>query len=126
MSEKTAASQDLLSSCELPKVLQQSELYEVNVWANVAAVSSSLHYDGNHNLLHVQIGTKEVLLVSPHHTNILMPCPLQSSTPNHSALSHDDVKTLLRQRNAFKEETAFNIAINAGDCLFIPEGTTTV
>lgn len=130
----------LLTQRDLPPLLcpqdsqEGEEVHEANVWANINPVSSSLHYDGNHNLLYVSSGCKVVLLVSPRHTALLRPSAAHASTPNHSALSRDQLVHILpclqQQKNQHQEEgcrtiDAFQVTVHAGDCLFIPEGIHT-
>ena len=124
-----STSTQLLTSQHLPHLLRDSSsavLHEANVWINATAVSSSLHYDGNHNLLHLGTGRKEVVLAAPLLTALLAPSPVHSSTPNHSSLGREEMLTRLGQQHAFaansNSNTAVRVTLQAGDCLFIPEG----
>jgi hypothetical protein len=114
----------------LPEILQSSEVNEANAWVNINSVSTSLHYDGNHNVLYVHCGCKEVLLVSPVLTPHLQPRGAHACTPNHSGLNRTELLSVLMQLSRtpqFYESkdagpTAFRVVLDAGDCLFIPEG----
>jgi hypothetical protein len=112
----------LLTPAHLPAILQHSDVHEANVWVNIRPVASSLHYDGNHNLLHVDRGRKEVLLVSPALTAHLQPSALHSSTPNHSCLGRGALLQVLQHTDAFALKQAFRVSLGPGDCLHIPEG----
>ena len=104
----------LIDSIHIPEILGEVELYEINLWMNIYRnTRSALHYDGNHNVLCVQRGCKEVLLVSPQHTPRLQPYTAFGISPNHSYMSWENLRSLdfvviqeVRERQA----------------LFIPEG----
>lgn len=96
-----------------PLILSDSELYESSVWMNLSSSRSALHYDGNHNLLTVSQGAKEVILISPAHTERLAPYSAFHETPNHSLKTYEEIATFLPQ---------LKVLVNAGSAIFIPEG----
>jgi len=108
-----------------PPPLRCCDVHEANIWANINPVSSSLHYDGNHNLLYVHSGSKDVLLVSPALTARLQPVGAHTSTPNHSNISRTQLLAQLQQlphSDSLGSKSAYRVELGAGDCLFIPEG----
>lgn len=127
------------------------DIHQSNLWINLqGGVSSSLHYDGYHNLLSVLRGQKEVILVSPQYTAFLQPYPAYSSAANHSHLTAKELRELtlnsdsssssISSRSAnpvsgynadtgtnvlpadFLEQVSTRITVAPGDVLFIPEG----
>lgn len=82
---------------------------------NVDTSVSALHYDGFHNILHVDQGSKHVTLISPKYTEFLDPgASYSSSTANHSKSS-----SLSSSSSSF---LALQCTLYAGDAVFIPEG----
>lgn len=89
---------------------------DVNLWMNLdKPVVSSLHYDGNHNLLLVYSGMKRVTLLPPSLTSQLRPYPAYFDSPNHSYLNASSAQLQSCQQGQV-------IELQAGDALFIPEG----
>lgn len=86
----------------------------VNLWINLCAARSRLHYDANHNLLYVLEGCKELWLIPPELTQFLSPASALIDTPNHSLLSVDDVISLLPSLQ------------KAGKCRVVEIGLTTL
>lgn len=108
-------------------------VHEANVWANLGPVKSSLHFDGDHNLLHVQRGRKTVLLLPPALTPLLAANSLHAASPNHSSLTREEALSLLQPGECQPQDTerenimnscasAMQVTVEAGDCIFIPEG----
>lgn len=83
----------------------------INLWCAGDAVTSSLHYDENHNILIVTRGQKRVKLYSPSRTEI-EPNGVHSNSGNHARL-RPEKKTI---------EPDFVVNIFPGTALFIPEG----
>jgi len=120
---------------ELPNCLKcpkekanASSIFQSNLWINLQGkVSSSLHYDGYHNILSVLAGVKEVVLISPEYTEFLRPYPAHSSSANHSFLTAAEIKGFGHSDPgvlpaAFLHQVTTTITVSAGDVLFIPEG----
>jgi len=55
---------DIMSKITLPQCLKSQEISQVNLWINIDQSVSSLHFDGNHNILLVQSGSKLLSLVA--------------------------------------------------------------
>lgn len=91
----------------IPSFLASRNVAEVNVWANIAPVTTACHYDGYHNMLCVIEGKKSVFLCSPQHAGSLQPNPSYAFSPNHASQSALMMST---------------VTLCAGDALFIPEG----
>lgn len=82
-----------------------------NLWLAACSTSSALHYDAYHNLLCVVRGSKRVALYPPSATAALRPGALWAGAPHHS-----------RAECAALLPAAFDVTVEAGQCLFIPEG----
>ena len=114
-------------------------LVSINLWMNTGPLSSTLHYDSNHNILVVTKGAKSVRLYSPAMSPRLRPLPLHSESANHSSIG--DVTTIaeLEHVNAHLEAGGRRMACLAAliydrimfsfvlpllltDALYIPEG----
>jgi hypothetical protein len=110
----------LMSAISTPRVLSKEKCVQINLWLNVDASISSLHYDGNNNLLVVLSGTKTVCLISPRHTSLLNPGPAYSAAEaNHAGIPPDmDTEHYLREKGI----PMHVVCVEAGDALFIPEG----
>jgi hypothetical protein len=94
---------------------------QVNLWINIDNnVSSSIHYDNDHNLLVLYSGCKTVLLFPPSKVCAL---PAYSISANHAAYPHivgsDHLSSNLLPENV---DSAIKIVMQPGDILFIPEG----
>lgn len=105
----------VMESIVTPEILIGQDLYEVNLWMNIYDhTRSAIHYDGNHNLLCVQQGSKTVALISPEHTSKLQPYSAYCGTPNHTHLSWDALRDL--------RDVVIELVVKEGEALFIPEG----
>lgn len=126
---------ELAENVNLPLLIKQlfaydskscsEELDMINIWMNVGAAKSSLHYDANSNLLHVLQGAKQLILISPSLTELLHPTDSFAETPNHSQLSFCEVQALVQSyplTNASEKGSIYNVALQEGDVIFIPEG----
>jgi len=104
----------LASALTVPKILQLShaEVLQANLWMNIQAVTSALHYDGNHNILVLLEGRKEIQLYSPSMTQFLSPAPASSDFPNYATIAGAQLEAV----------PGTNVTMVAGDALFIPEG----
>jgi hypothetical protein len=98
----------------VPTILQRShaDVSQVNLWMNIQAVTSSLHYDSYQNILLLLSGQKDVKLYSPAMTQFLSPAPASSDFPNYSAKAGSQLAAV----------PGISVAMIAGDALFIPEG----
>jgi hypothetical protein len=97
-----------------------SQSYQVdgNIWMNITSVQSSLHYDGNHNILIVCQGWKEITLLSPEYSSLLSGHPISSVACNHSHLSHEKMEEIIQLHSL----PCLRIRLEEGEALFIPEG----
>lgn len=124
-----AEAANLLRRENFPSLLKDYVMYQCNLWVNIRPVTTTLHYDGNHNILYVANGRKTVILVSPKHTPHLRPRSAVSSSPNHSHLSQGQLEELFPAISATPkgsmrvlDDGVFQIQVRGGDALFIPEG----
>lgn len=114
----------IMEQVPIPAVLKHidsnCELYQVNLWMNRDEIISSLHLDGNHNILVVHQGSKSVTLVAPdcyaHHPKCTYLNPAYATSTHHSTIAYDDIDVV------FPRKAVFHIDLQAGDALFIPEG----
>jgi hypothetical protein len=102
---------------------------QANLWMNIQAATSTLHYDANNNILILLEGSKKILLFSPSCTKYLKPAAAYNEHPNHSNLTPaeaDAVATSLPTGEAHKDNAGnyfvHTVNLSAGDALFIPEG----
>jgi hypothetical protein len=102
----------------LPPVFHCVSLFQTNLWINLSAVKSSLHYDSNHNILIVYEGYKDVILISPQHSSHLSPSPVHSSSCNHSNLTSEELELVIQQEHI----PTHRIRVSQGQAIFIPEG----
>lgn len=105
-----------------PALLLGEEVDSINLWANLQAAQSALHYDANHNLLVQVQGTKRVFLISPALSSLLAPVSAFAESHNHSQLSCAQVEQLLQQQVLQAQGDCFVVDLDQGDALFIPEG----
>ncbi len=103
----------------LPSLVPRAQLVEVNLWCSGRATSSNLHYDENHNVLCVLAGFKRVTLLPPSATALLRPHSLADPSPNHSQLSHAELREVV---DGPARAQSLVVTLVAGDSLFIPEG----
>lgn len=110
-----------MDALTLPSVLEPYEVYEINLWANIAdqAVSTT-HYDGNHNLVLLSQGGKAFTLVSPEHTALLQPHSAYGTSPNHCSVSAAQIDGLSAAHPELN--LCIHCQVRPGDALFIPEG----
>ena len=140
-------SMDILS--HIPASIPLQKLMKINLWMNISPAFSSLHYDAYNNILAVQSGQKEVLLIPPKYTSVLKPGPSYSQyAVNHSGLQYvslqDSLDLKLEKQSPENEAITFSgkisdykrflvlssvpesdiihVSLRAGDSLFIPEG----
>jgi hypothetical protein len=128
-----STSENILSSDRFPSILANRDMYQCNMWANINPAVTTLHYDGNHNILFVASGHKDVLLLSPAHTTRLQANGVFSTSPHHSSLSAADLASMF-PITSFPTPTpatpatsvlpsgAYRVRVEPGDALFIPEG----
>jgi hypothetical protein len=107
-----------LPTLPLPIIFQTLTVFQINIWINLTAVKSSLHYDSNHNLLIVYEGYKDLILISPQHSSALSSHPVHSLSCNHSNLTSDELEKVIQQQ----EIPVYRIRVNQGEAIFIPEG----
>jgi hypothetical protein len=111
-----------LSSPPIPSLIPGhstgSSLPDGNIWMNINPVRSSLHYDGNHNILIVCQGWKEVTLISPEYSSLLSDHPISSVACNHSNLSREKMEETIRLNHL----PSMKFRLEEGEALFIPEG----
>lgn len=104
---------DVNSNMYCPEILKSESLIGINLWMNIYKITSSSHYDENHNLLHVVKGSKRVYLLSPEHINSSLLFPVHSMSSNHLKPIHQDIKDNFQ---------TIVINMSEGTSLFIPEG----
>ena len=107
-----------LPSLPLPSIFQTLSIFQINLWINLTAVKSSLHYDSNHNLLVVYEGYKDLILISPQHSSELSSYPVHSLSCNHSNLTSDELEKVIQQQHL----AVYRVRVNQGEAVFIPEG----
>lgn len=96
-------------------IMNSYEVDQTNLWMNIDASTSALHYDGFHNILYVDQGSKHITLISPKYTEILYPGSSHSlSTANHSSVASSSISSL--------SEISLTSILQPGDAVFIPEG----
>lgn len=103
----------------LPPIIHRTDLQSINLWANVHASFSGLHYDANHNVLFVIQGRKTVWLFPPSATDMLQPYSAYVESPNHS---HRSSQELLAALGSSTRLQGMSVELSAGHALFIPEG----
>ena len=94
---------------------------QANLWMNIKAAVTPLHYDSYNNILVVVTGTKRVRLLSPSITSKLKPFSAWSTIrgANHSHV--EDLNSLL-VAGQLSSSDILTVNLKAGDALFIPEG----
>ena len=92
-----------------PFLNRMDDVTSINLWCAGDAVTSSLHYDENHNILIVTRGHKRVKLYNPSRTEI-EPNGVHSNSGNHARLRTKEIKP------------DFIVDIFPRTALFIPEG----
>jgi hypothetical protein len=122
--ENTYSQCNIAKTINIPSILENHKVCQVNAWINIQKLSSSLHYDENHNLAYVIHGSKQFKLISPKYSHLLHPNPYYYNLPNHSDI---DARYLSNVHEDYIEINGgrvyiITITVNAGDCLFIPEG----
>jgi hypothetical protein len=83
-----------------------------NLWLAAHATVSALHYDAYHNLLCVVRGRKTVTLYPPSAAAALQPGIIWGDAPHYAHAAGDNVPPT----------SSFDVTLDAGRCLFIPEG----
>lgn len=109
----------LADAFSVPPMLGPDKVTKINLWMNNKLSTSTLHYDAYNNLLCVYKGSKEVILISPSHSQLLEPLAASVQSPNHSSLS---TASILRLLDSQISTDFYRQTVSAGDCIFIPEG----
>ena len=107
---------------EIPLPLLRSGCFvnQINLWMNISAVRSCLHYDQYDNILILLRGCKTVTLISPSHTNSTRPVYLiTGGGANHSMFSSAEELIVAGSLSPHHVQTYI---LNTGDAIFIPEG----
>lgn len=104
----------------LPLSRGECIISQINLWMNISAARTGLHYDQYNNILVVLRGRKIVSLVSPQY---LVPTRaaylVGSGEANHSLASS---AAELLEANILQSDHVQITVLHAGDALFIPEG----
>jgi len=113
----------LRQDIQTPTFLDAKSLSSINFWMNSAEARSSTHYDPHHNLLCVVSGRKKVVLWPPSASPSLYPMPIYGEASNHSSvgLENPNLSDYPRAEHSLKQSQ--EITLNAGDAVFIPEGS---
>lgn len=101
------------SDFTIPTCIPVSRLTQTNLWANLHAMRSSLHYDPYNNLLCVIQGQKKVRVAPPRSFSRMGLHPVCDESANHAT---GDLWSMGTQVGA-KE-----FIVRSGDGLYIPEG----
>ena len=115
----------LLGDLPTPPALRCVDIRVVNLWMNNTPSTSSLHYDPQHNLLCVIVGSKRVRLWPPVCTPLLHPFSAFGESPNHSTLTDLGASDALAAATSLAERKGgryFEVQLAAGDALLIPAG----
>jgi hypothetical protein len=106
-----------------PAIIFNELIDGINVWINFEECSSTLHYDANHNILKVLKGKKTVTLINPNLTHLVHPINAFVESPNHAEISVADMrKLLLTLDESSRKGNVYELTVNTGDAIFIPEG----
>ena len=100
-----------------PTLIPVSRLTQTNLWANLHAMRSSLHYDPYNNLLCVIQGQKKVLVAPPRSFSRVGLNPVCDESANHAA---SDLWGMTDQ--VLTQVGAKEFIVRSGDGLYIPEG----
>ena len=104
----------------LPLLRSGSDITQINLWMNISAVCSGLHYDQYNNILVLLRGRKVVSLVSPSFTAATRSAHLLASgVANHATASSAAELVLL---GLLAPHDVHTFILNPGDAIFIPEG----
>lgn len=112
----------LAREVEVPLPLSRSGCFvnQINLWMNISAVQTCLHYDQYDNILILLRGCKTVTLISPAHTNSTRPVYLiTGGGANHSMAS--SAADLIGE-GSLSPHNVQTYVLNPGDAIFIPEG----
>ncbi|CAM9281385.1 unnamed protein product [Chrysoparadoxa australica] len=105
----------LMEHIIIPPLLPEDRLRSVNLWLGVLATQTNMHYDCNHNLLHVMRGSKVVSLLPPRMAKRVEAMAVHSSSPNHADIAPEEGSILARREG-------WEVKLGPGDSLLIPEG----
>lgn len=101
----------------IPALVPASRLTQINFWANLHAMKSSLHYDPYNNLLCVVQGQKKVRVAPPSSYSRLDLNSVCDESANHAV---GDLWGVTDQMMA--DLGAKEFIVSSGDVLYIPEG----
>jgi lysine-specific demethylase 8 len=112
---------ELLLDLTIPALIQQSALYEVNLWVGYAGAVSNLHFDPADNLLCMVAGHKSIRLYAPDQSARVYQPPVGyqgNELQSPIDIAEPDLNRFPRFGNAKFHTTE----IHPGDALYMPAG----
>jgi hypothetical protein len=107
----------LMQDIEVPHLLQDVPLSQVNLWASLKHTESTLHYDPHCNLLCIVSGRKCVWTAPPEARKTLAANPIW-----HESCNHAGGNLCSFSEGVLQSIGGGKFTLHAGDALYIPEG----